>query len=61
MMNASRPLVTPEELQCLLGWPIADVQDSCMAEAEPLLLAGRPASALVPGSGTQVAGLSQRA
>jgi hypothetical protein len=27
MMNFSKPLVTPEELQCLLGWPLPEDQE----------------------------------
>lgn len=35
MMNASRPLVTPEELQCLLGWPLDEWHDQRMSQSEP--------------------------
>ncbi|MFM8574697.1 MAG: hypothetical protein ACKOBF_02180 [Limnohabitans sp.] len=54
MMNASRPLVTPEELQCLLGWPLDVGPDPRLAEREPSPLPSPlpiwPAQARQPGA-----------
>ncbi len=50
MMNATRPLVTPEELQCLLGWPLDEAPDPRVAEREPSALPSWPAHARLPGA-----------
>ena len=34
-MNLSQPLVTPEELHCLLGWPLPASQSQALPPAAP--------------------------
>ena len=35
-MTASQPLVTPEELQCLLGWPLPAAETEGTPSAVPV-------------------------
>ncbi len=61
MMNASRPLVTPEELQCLLGWPVDEVQEERAHETEAPMLPGWTARTPAPASAAQATGFGYSA
>ena len=50
-MDLSQPLITPEELSCLLGWPMpVDLQDS-----RPVTVPSAPASAAPVATDTSLA------
>jgi len=61
MMNASRPLVTPEELQCLLGWPLDEAPDECTRKTEAPMLPDWTARTPAPASAALATGLGYSA